>query len=260
MLAIDCNAPVIRANQARQLRDGSTDSLRSCLYLQSTAEELLRDKQLADYAMQRSLIGRILSCFWSLGKSEVAATIIPRGGFDVVVASEVLEHVKSPRFFLKCLNDLVKDQGLLMITTPNRTWMSRLTLITFAEKILKMIPLGTHSYSKFVRHDELAYLMNATGRNQCCSTFLQWPRLCIRTMLREYPISTASPLYPSVDDATPIETTYRHLGTQGVFFVPKLNFWARVPFKCVAYMTAFQKLEGANCCAVQTRRRLRDEL
>ena len=38
--------------------------------------------------------------------------------FDVVVSSEVLEHVRDKRTFLRRLNELLKPGGLLIVTTP----------------------------------------------------------------------------------------------------------------------------------------------
>ena len=39
--------------------------------------------------------------------------------FDMIIASEVLEHVKSPVMFLKFLRSCLKNEGKLVITIPN---------------------------------------------------------------------------------------------------------------------------------------------
>jgi 2-polyprenyl-3-methyl-5-hydroxy-6-metoxy-1,4-benzoquinol methylase len=39
--------------------------------------------------------------------------------FDVIVMSELLEHVPSPQRFLKRAKELLEDQGVLYLTTPN---------------------------------------------------------------------------------------------------------------------------------------------
>ena len=40
--------------------------------------------------------------------------------FDCVVAGELIEHVKKPALFLKEANRVLKNNGLLIITTPNK--------------------------------------------------------------------------------------------------------------------------------------------
>jgi len=39
--------------------------------------------------------------------------------FDAIILSEVLEHVKSPNRLLKTLNDLLRSDGILIVTVPN---------------------------------------------------------------------------------------------------------------------------------------------
>ena len=52
--------------------------------------------------------------------------------------------------------------GLLILSTPNRTALSRLAMITVAEGI-GMIPKGTHDWEKFLTPDELTTLVEAAG-------------------------------------------------------------------------------------------------
>lgn len=39
--------------------------------------------------------------------------------FDVVVASEVIEHLDNPRHFLQQVHQLLNDRGIVVVTTPN---------------------------------------------------------------------------------------------------------------------------------------------
>ncbi len=50
------------------------------------------------------------------------------GGFDVVTSFEVLEHVNTPLGDLRILHRLLRDGGLLYITTPNFNALARLWL------------------------------------------------------------------------------------------------------------------------------------
>ena len=48
------------------------------------------------------------------------ALITYKGGVDVAVTFQVIEHVKNPRAFLTEIAELLKPGGLLIIATPNR--------------------------------------------------------------------------------------------------------------------------------------------
>eukprot|EP01056_Protomagalhaensia_sp_Gyna25_P002018 Protomagalhaensia_sp_Gyna_25__2017@NODE_2081_length_1302_cov_93_021378_g1719_i0_p1_GENE_NODE_2081_length_1302_cov_93_021378_g1719_i0NODE_2081_length_1302_cov_93_021378_g1719_i0_p1_ORF_typecomplete_len190_score2_47_NODE_2081_length_1302_cov_93_021378_g1719_i041610 len=78
-----------------------------------------------------------------------------------------------------------------------------------------------------------------------------WPRMTFRQALLKESISPKSPLYPCPtkdDSRVTITSVYRHIDTSGVLFFPKLNFWSRVPFRNVAYMTAFRKSRDSVTC------------
>ncbi|KAI1318838.1 hypothetical protein EDD11_005684 [Mortierella claussenii] len=75
--------------------------------------------------------------------------------FDVVCSMEVIEHVDNPAGFLKVLGQLLKPSGDLMLSTISRTPFSYFVTIFCAEHLLKMVPVGTHHWSKFITPGEL---------------------------------------------------------------------------------------------------------
>ncbi|WWD00391.1 3-demethylubiquinone-9 3-O-methyltransferase [Kwoniella sp. B9012] len=75
--------------------------------------------------------------------------------FDVVCAMEVLEHVDQPGEFMKCLGEMVKPGGHLILSTISRTPLSQLLTLTLAEDVLRLVTPGTHTYRKFVKPHEL---------------------------------------------------------------------------------------------------------
>eukprot|EP01025_Chloroclados_australasicus_P044865 TRINITY_DN48897_c0_g1_i1.p1 TRINITY_DN48897_c0_g1~~TRINITY_DN48897_c0_g1_i1.p1 ORF type:complete len:294 (-),score=24.38 TRINITY_DN48897_c0_g1_i1:362-1243(-) len=83
--------------------------------------------------------------------------------FDVVVASEVIEHVKQPKQFFQTLYGLTKPGGGIVITTINRTIRSYLATIVAAEYILNIVPNQTHKWEKFLSPQELAMMSNEIG-------------------------------------------------------------------------------------------------
>jgi 2-polyprenyl-6-hydroxyphenyl methylase/3-demethylubiquinone-9 3-methyltransferase len=82
--------------------------------------------------------------------------------FDLVTSMEVIEHVTDPAGFVATLAEALAPGGLLIISTPNRTPLSRLAMITLGEG-MGMIPRGTHDHEKFLTPDELTELLEAAG-------------------------------------------------------------------------------------------------
>ena len=85
--------------------------------------------------------------------------------YDVVVALELLEHVKNVSYFCKMLSKLIKPNGLIIISTINRSIFSKMIVIKIAEDILKKIPAGTHNYKKFIKPIEIKNYFNSEGLN-----------------------------------------------------------------------------------------------
>ncbi len=84
------------------------------------------------------------------------------GQFDLVTSLEVIEHVSDPTGFVRGLARVLADGGLLILSTPNRTPLSRLAMITIAEGTGR-IPRGTHDWNKFLTPDELTALLRDAG-------------------------------------------------------------------------------------------------
>jgi 2-polyprenyl-6-hydroxyphenyl methylase / 3-demethylubiquinone-9 3-methyltransferase len=84
------------------------------------------------------------------------------GMFDLVTSMEVIEHVTDPAAFVAALVTHLKLDGLLIMSTPNRTAASKLLLVEAAER-LGQVPRGTHDWDQFLVPDELTELLVDAG-------------------------------------------------------------------------------------------------
>jgi 2-polyprenyl-6-hydroxyphenyl methylase / 3-demethylubiquinone-9 3-methyltransferase len=94
--------------------------------------------------------------------------------FNVVVASEVVEHVADVASFLKTCRALCKPGALLIVSTLNRTPKAYGLAIVAAERILGMAPKGTHDWNKFIKPEELEAALKLAGftpGQRCGMTF-----------------------------------------------------------------------------------------
>lgn len=79
--------------------------------------------------------------------------------YDVVLALEIIEHVADPVYFIQSALGCLKKDGLLIMSTLNRTSKSFLFAIVGAEYVLRWLPRGTHQWKKFIRPSELARMV-----------------------------------------------------------------------------------------------------
>ena len=75
--------------------------------------------------------------------------------FDLIYASEIIEHVNNRHQFLQSIRLLLKTDGVIIFTTINKTLPALFLAKLAAEYILNVVPKGTHQFEKFVRPEEL---------------------------------------------------------------------------------------------------------
>lgn len=83
--------------------------------------------------------------------------------FDLVIASEIIEHITDHQNFLKGCVARLASHGGMIVTTFNKTLKSYLLGILAAEYVLKWAPRGTHSWDKFVPPQDLSRILSSFG-------------------------------------------------------------------------------------------------
>ena len=87
--------------------------------------------------------------------AEALAAEMP-GAFDAVTCLELLEHVPDPASTVAACAALAQPQGIVVFSTLNRNPKSYVQAILGAEYLLRLLPRGTHDWSRFLRPSELA--------------------------------------------------------------------------------------------------------
>lgn len=95
------------------------------------------------------------------------------GTFDLVTSVEVIEHVADKAAFLRDVAARLAPDGLLVMSTPNRTAASRVLLVGAAEAV-GYVPRGTHHWEDFVTPEELEALLADVGLTVTAKRGIAW--------------------------------------------------------------------------------------
>jgi 2-polyprenyl-6-hydroxyphenyl methylase/3-demethylubiquinone-9 3-methyltransferase len=95
------------------------------------------------------------------------------GTFDLVTSVEVIEHVADKPAFLRDVAARLAPDGLLVMSTPNRTAASRVLLVGAAEAV-GYVPKGTHHWEDFITPEELEALLADAGLTVTAKRGIAW--------------------------------------------------------------------------------------
>jgi len=85
------------------------------------------------------------------------------GQYDIVLALEIIEHVADIPAFVAATCALLRPGGRIFFSTINRTPKAYALAIIGAEYVLRWLPKGTHTWSKFVKPHELVRELEKHG-------------------------------------------------------------------------------------------------
>ncbi len=117
-----------------------------------------------------------LACTFLHG--DLNATPLRDASFDLVLASDVLEHVSEPACAVREAGRLLRAGGTLFVNTFDRGLLSALVVVFLAEG-LGFVPRGTHDPRLFVRPRDL-------------ETWARAAALRLEALVRERPLLLAS--------------------------------------------------------------------
>lgn len=147
ILDVGCGGGLVSAGLAQYLHNlkGSTitgiDALQSNIDIATT------------YAQEQNFSIKYL-------KSTVEELITDNKQYEIVLCLEVIEHVDNIADFIKNLSNLVKPNGMIIISTINRTLKAYMLAIIMAEYFLHWVTKGTHDYHKFLKPSEIYSMFN----------------------------------------------------------------------------------------------------
>ncbi len=83
--------------------------------------------------------------------------------YDAVTCMEMLEHVPDPGAVIAACSAMVKPGGWVFFSTINRNVLSYLTAIVAVERVLRILPVGTHHYKRLIKPAELCAMASSHG-------------------------------------------------------------------------------------------------
>jgi len=87
--------------------------------------------------------------------------------YDIVCLLEVLEHVDDVDEVLRTAAARLKSpDGILFISTINRTWKSFALTIVGAEYVARALPIGTHDWNRYLSPSEIEDKVRRAGLEQ----------------------------------------------------------------------------------------------
>lgn len=85
------------------------------------------------------------------------------GQFDAVVCVDVLEHVADLHAVIGEVSRVLKPGGWFLFDTINRNPLARLVAVTMAERVIRILPRGTHDPDMFIKPSELRQALKDAG-------------------------------------------------------------------------------------------------
>lgn len=102
-----------------------------------------------------------LTIEYRVGRGE--AVPVETGSVEIVVCVDVLEHVDDLDRVLREISRVLQPGGLFLFDTINRNAVAAFVMVTMAERVLRLLPRGTHDPAFFIQPHDLEAALVASG-------------------------------------------------------------------------------------------------
>jgi 2-polyprenyl-3-methyl-5-hydroxy-6-metoxy-1,4-benzoquinol methylase len=142
-----------------------------CGYGAFSAAAMARGAAVVSVDLGQRLVARTMARAGSRGIAADACHLAIRDeSFDIVISSEMLEHTPTPLRAVGELARVLRADGLLVLTTPNRVWQCAVR----AASVLRLRPF--HGLENFVAWEQLEQACSAAGLEVLAHVgFHPWP-------------------------------------------------------------------------------------
>jgi 2-polyprenyl-6-hydroxyphenyl methylase/3-demethylubiquinone-9 3-methyltransferase len=104
-----------------------------------------------------------INFFLADGQTLYAEFLKTVGPVDVVLSTEVIEHIYDPRGFLRNCYELLKPGGIIILTTPYHGYLKNLLLAVTGKMDRHFTVLWDHGHIKFWSRKTLTQALQETG-------------------------------------------------------------------------------------------------
>jgi ubiquinone biosynthesis O-methyltransferase len=124
---------------------------------------LAKEHYARDPSLRRARLTYVHSSTTNYLAEARASNALEEMRFDAIAAMEVIEHVDQPRLFIEELSQLIRPEGMVFLSTINRTMLAKWLTIDLAESALGIVDRGTHDFAKYVSPEELQAWLQQAG-------------------------------------------------------------------------------------------------
>ena len=164
-------------NNSTTSLDSSSSSSRNIQYIGGVTIEELASKWLTEHEKELK------------NTTTTAATSTPPQHelFDIITALEIIEHVPNPSSLLHAAKSLLKPNGILLVSTINRTVKSYGLAIIAAEYISGKVPIGTHDWEQFWSPVEVEQMICGNDDDECDGRIMRMRQIALSGMVLQPP-------------------------------------------------------------------------
>ncbi len=80
--------------------------------------------------------------------------------FDTILCMELLEHIKNKKNIIELINNVMKKNSILIISSLNKNLITYFKIILLAEYIFKKMPKNTHFFENFIKTKQIESYSN----------------------------------------------------------------------------------------------------